>query len=195
VRKKRTGLKIALLVLAIFVVLCGIGGYLAARPILREYPSSLTAPDQVAGLSKIQDPDLQRVLDDTTRDFNASVKVDSTVAAFYSTGNDRQHMVMVFGGARLILSPGTDLTSALKGFSEGMGSPLTDLHPVAAGALGGVTRCGSGTLTPSNDVKVPIVLCAWADHGSVGFLTFYNRAMDDSVKLFGVFRQAILHRG
>jgi hypothetical protein len=75
VPRKRSALTITLLVLAILVVLCGVGGYLAARPILREYP------------------------------------------------------------------------------------------------------------------------CAWADHGSVGMLAFYNRAMDDSVSLFGSFRQAVLHRG
>lgn len=184
---------LALSVLGGLILLCGVGGFLVARPILKEYPSTMTAPDQVAGLTKLTDPQLQRTADQMADRFRADAKVDSTVVAFYAPLGDRTHLVMLGGGTRLNLSPGKDIDTALRGMGKGMGSSLVDIHAVPAGPLGGYVKCGSGTIKASG-TALPIVGCVWADHGSLGMGFFFNRQVADSEKLFGQIREAVLHR-
>jgi hypothetical protein len=193
-RKRHVGLAIALSVVGTLILLCGVGGLLVARPILREYPATMTTPDQIAGLTKLTDPQLQRTADQMTAQFQADAKVDSSVVAFYAPAGDKTHLVMVGGGTKLNLRPGKDIDDALRGMGRGMGSALADIHAVPAGPLGGYVKCGSGTVHAAA-VDMPVVGCVWADHGSLGMAFFFNRQVAESEKLFGQIREVVLQRG
>jgi hypothetical protein len=193
-RRKYTGLKIMLAVLAALTVLAAIGVYLIARPFLAEYPATLTAPDQVAGLTRLTDPAVQQSVDGLSARIRTDTHSTNAIAAMYAPDGDRRHLVMLAGATGLNLNPGADLDKVLAGMAKGAGSPLSDVHPVPAGALGGNVRCGSSSMAV-NGASVPVAMCAWADHGSAGFAFFFNRTADDSATLFGQIRDKVLSRG
>ncbi|MGC9668724.1 hypothetical protein ACNTMW_19475 [Planosporangium sp. 12N6] len=192
--KKRTALTITLAVLGVLVLLGGAAGLVALGPIIREYPSSVDDPAEVAGLTRLHDPELQQIVDQMTEEVKSSVKADSTVAGFYAPAGDRQQLVMLVAGTKLALAPAKELDAALRGVSKGSGTPLSDVRAVPAGPLGGTTRCGSVTLAAAG-TAVPVAVCAWADHGSLGLVFFFNRTIEDAEGRFRAVREGVLHRG
>ncbi len=162
-------------------------------PILREYPATVSAPDAVSGLEKVKRPDLQRQADKLSADLKSEVGADTAVAAFYSPAGDLGHLVVVASATTLILNPDVQLEEA---FTSAAGSDMTvtGVRAVSAGKLGGSVRCGSGTV--QNDASnVPVGVCGWADHGSVGVGVFFNRSATDSAALFNQVREGVLRRG
>ncbi|GII23972.1 hypothetical protein [Planosporangium mesophilum] len=176
------------------MLVCAIGGLALVQPIIKEYPSTLDNPDQVAGLSKLEDPQLRRLIDQLSAQLRSSVGTTDTVAAVYAPTGDPTRMVMLFAGTKLVLDPGKVLDSAFQGFAKGAGPSLSDVHDVPPGPLGGLTRCGSSTLV-AGGTTLPLAGCAWADHGSFGMVLFFNRPAAESEKLFGQVRAAVLRRG
>jgi hypothetical protein len=51
-------------------------------------------------------------------------------------------------------------------------------------------RCGVGKASGSS-----VVVCAWADHGSLATVLLTRRSVTDSAKLTGTLRSAVLTRG
>lgn len=188
-RKRHTGLKITLGVLAGLLVLCGVGGYLLVRPYLGEYPATLSAPDSVAGLQKLTDPQFQQLSDEMTTSLKSSIKASSAIGAFYAPNGDKTHAVLVAGATTLILNPGTQLKGAFDGLASS-DLTVTGTGSVDAGPMGGTAECGQAETS-----GIPIGVCAWADHGSVGMVIAFSHTPAETADLMRTIRPQVEHRG
>lgn len=189
VRKRHTGLKITLAVLVVLLVACGIGGFLVVRPVLAEYPATLSAPDTLAGMRKLTDPQFQQLSNELTSELKTTVHGTSAIGAFYAPNGDKPHSVMVAGATTLILNPGTQLKAAFTGLASS-DLKVANVAAADAGDMGGQARCGSASAD-----EVAMGVCAWADHGSVGMVVAYNRSAADTAQLMRTIRPLVLHRG
>jgi hypothetical protein len=187
--RRRRGLKITLGIFGLLLVLCvggGAFGYTAYMGPVNKEKATLTAPEQVAGMSKLTDPSLQETADGLAASLKAQLKATSTIAAYYAPAGDQQHLVAVWGATGAVHNPDGELTSAFKGTDL----EVADIRAVPAGSLGGAARCGTGSTQ-----GLSFAMCIWADHGSMGAALFFNRTVEESAPLFITIREATLHRG
>ena len=189
-RKRHTGLKITLGVLGALIILCGVGGFLVIRPFVGEYPATLSAPDSVAGMQKITDPQFQQLGDTMTTELKTQTQATSAIGAFYAKGDDKTHAVMVAGVTKLILNPGTQMHEAFTGMSAGGQMSIDNVGDVDPGSMGGTAECGSAKVS---DISMGV--CAWADHGALGMIVAYNHTQAETADLMRTIRPQVQHRG
>lgn len=155
---------------------------------VRQYPATASLPDRAAGLTLRDDASARR----TVRELKGRARsrnwlAEDTFAAVYDGGPGWR--VTVYGTTGFRLTPEHDLKSEI---SEVTGEyALTGVRDVDAGPLGGYARCGVGTGT-GNDPD--LVLCAWADHGSLGVVTFSAGSIKQSAKTLQELRSKIIIR-
>jgi hypothetical protein len=187
-RKRRRGLKITLAVLAVLALLCVGGGLILGLPILKEWPATLRTPDSLAGQPRLSTPELDKSAETISSDLKKQTHAQDTVAAFYGTKDNPEHVFAVVGVTTLILDPKKDLADAFNGASEGE-MKFPEIKDVDAGPLGGIMRCGSSAIS-----NVPLTMCGWADHGSLVLGLFFRANVEEaSAKLRDV-RRTILKR-
>jgi hypothetical protein len=168
------------------VCCCGVPAFYA-WPAARQYPVSANLPDTVADLT-LRDDDASKEAADRLaqqmRDQNASV--DSVFAGVYGDRNGKR--VTVFGITGLRLAPGSDAQKELDRLTATY--DITGIKTFDAGEAGVHERCGVGRTG-----KTSLVVCAWADHGSLATVLLTRRSLDDSADLVSVLRSAVLTRG
>jgi hypothetical protein len=98
----------------------------------------------------------------------------STAAGLYGDPANLDIVIVAAASGRLA-DPAKQLNQTFEGFSQG-GVPATGVKSVDPGPLGGDAKCGTATAGP-----VPIVLCAWADSGSLGVIGYYFKQNVDDV--------------
>jgi len=171
--KKRTGLKVALIVLGTILVLCSGVLSIGALTIHDSYPAHVALGDTVAGLARIDDPDLQSGADDVVAALKSGRGVKEAVAGVYAKDGDAQHPIMILAAAGLFLRPETELLSGMTEFNTdgfSFDEPL-DIEP---GPLGGAAKCSLGALKVDESTNIDFILCGWADYGSIGLAGFFN---------------------
>ena len=67
---------------------------------------------------------------------------------------------------------------------------IRDVVSYDLGITGAHERCGVGRTG-----RTTVVVCVWADHGSMATVLTTRRSVDDSAQLTGVLRNAVLVRG
>jgi hypothetical protein len=93
------------------------------------------------------------------------------------------------GPTELLLRPAAELAAAFRGADRAF--PVSNATNYDSGPLGGYVRCGNATLPHG----LPVTICGWADHGSLGMAMFGDRGSGDSVGLFRQIRAEVLTRG
>jgi len=173
---------------AVLVVLLGLplAGLVLAAPILREYPATLSHPDAAAGMTRLTDPAHVQAADRIRAHIAAGVRLDDLTVDVYAADTDPGRPVLVAAGTHLFLNPGGQLDAAFRTFATTQ-YPVTDSARVYPGFLGGAARCGT-------DVALAMTVCAWADHGSVGFVYAYDRDVEDTADLMREMRAELVHR-
>ncbi|NUT22841.1 MAG: hypothetical protein HOV77_27045 [Hamadaea sp.] len=187
--RKRGKLKIFLAVALVIVLAGGVAGYIFGKPIMAEYPATVSAPDTIAGFPRSTSPELKSIGDQMDSDLKQGAGFSTTAAGVYHKESDaQQKIVMIFAGTKLILRPQAQLNSAYGAIESG-GLPITGRKAVPAGSLGGRAECATSV---TGGVKLAI--CGWADHGSLGMVMFFDRSTTEAAKLLLDFRQTIQHR-
>jgi len=184
---RHTGRTVALVLIAVLLAL-GVAGFVAAQPILREYPARVGTPDSVAGMPMLTDAHHQQLAGQVRDQLNGSVPLARPMAAFYAPDDDRTRVVLGVAGTQLLLNPGGQLNDVFRGFSD-RGIAVTAVTPVDPGPMGGSTRCGQAQVA-----GVPMAICAWADHGSMGIVVGYRRGVPESAELMRTIRTEVVHR-
>ena len=188
-RKKRTGLKIFGVFCVVVLAACGVAGYVFGKPIMAEYPATVAAGESIAGFTKASTPELKSISDQMASDFKQDAKFDSSATGIYhKEGEAEQKIIMVLAGSKLILAPETELKAGFTKMGTG-GLAVTGTKKVDAGELGGYAQCGTSV---TGGVKLAV--CAWADHGSVAILLFFDRGVSEAAKLLVAFRNEIQTR-
>ncbi|MEV4641648.1 hypothetical protein AB0J80_30320 [Actinoplanes sp. NPDC049548] len=112
----------------------------------------------------------------------------SEASALYGTAS-KGDMVMVQAVAAPVRNPSSDLRAFLAGMSHS-GLALENVTSIDAGKLGGVAKCGTGTVQGNG-----VAVCAWGDKGSMGFLIWYFTEVSEAKSEFLKLRGQIEKRG
>jgi hypothetical protein len=146
---------------------------------------TLETPDELAGLAKNTDSDLQNTADEVAKEIEGKIKGESSVVAAFYNDPERSGSRVLFAGVTAdIVSPTREIDNAFSSFNEG-DIGIDNIAEVPAGPMGGKAKCGDGV---TQDVN--IVVCVWADNESLGMIVFYNRSVDDSKTLMLRIREA-----
>ncbi|MEH0975146.1 hypothetical protein V6U77_28860 [Micromonospora sp. CPCC 205546] len=126
----------------------------------------VVTPETLGGRPKSTELALRKAADDMVRELRSSVRGSTgVVGAFYGSA-DKRDMVMVIAASTFVLNPEGELDDAVKGISKDLA--VKRLTTIAPGPLGGLAKCGDG-----ESAGVPLGVCAWADHGSVGLIVMF----------------------
>ncbi len=171
--RKRSGGKIFMIFLGFCLVFCAGALYIGADKIGKSYPATVTLPDELAGLARIEDKDLQAGADEVVAALRSGTGIKHAVAGVFAKEGDDQHPIMIFAGDGFLLRPEQVLATGMRQMNTdgfGFGEPMA----VSAGPQGGVAKCAMGTLQADDKTEIDLVLCGWADYGSVGMACFIN---------------------
>jgi hypothetical protein len=152
----------------------------------QQYPATATVPAEAAGMTLRNDRESTR----TVRELEIEARThnwlaEDTFAAVYDGGPGWR--VTLYGTTGFRLAPKSDLEAEISRLTDSL--QLTDVQDVDAGPLGGYQSCGLGV-----DGRDDFVLCAWADHGSLGVGTFSAGSLRDSAEALQELRASIVAR-
>ena len=170
-------------------VLVIVTGSLIGWRILSGPDTKLTTPDTVAGLHHETDADAVQTAEYMRDAIVANASLRNGVGAVYADPAAQGRDVLFFGGTGSVGSPAGALNGAFGLLNDQTGS-VSGIHPVAAGPMGGVMRCGT-----SNGDGAPIPVCGWADGGSLALAMFPGRSLDEAAGLMLQLRTATEHKG
>ena len=184
-RRKVIVLSTALLVGLVGAATFGTAGWRIAQ----QRDATLETPARVAGLTLDNSERARETADYLETGFAADIRLDESIGAVYADPGAPDRSVLLFGGTTLIWQPERDLDRLFELVSDDQ-STVTNLTEVPAGTLGGVMKCG-GTSAPEGE----LVVCGWADHGSVALAMFPDRTVNESAELLREIREGIQTRG
>jgi hypothetical protein len=189
-RKRRRGWLIALSVVAVVLLgCCGIGAAIIA-PYVGQYPSTIDAPSQLAGLDRVQNAQTDQLGNQLSEQLKRkNTRLENAVAGLYAAQGDEARPVLVVGATGLVFSPGKEVDNAFQGMVDS-GLQISARTEYAAGRLGGTVRCATSAVS-----RFSLSVCVWGDHGSVGMGIFYSRPIAESASLFLRIREEMVKRG
>ncbi len=140
----------------------------------------------VACCCGVPDSASRRAVQRLTEQLNdRNAKADQVFAGVYADGNGKR--VTIFGTTGLHLTPGADVDAELRHLTGQY--DIRDVKPFDLGESGAHERCGIGDASGTS-----VVVCAWADHGSLATVLLTRRSVADSAELTGILRSAVLTR-
>ncbi|MGX6605059.1 hypothetical protein ACWKSP_23435 [Micromonosporaceae bacterium Da 78-11] len=187
-RKRRWGRRIALFTLLGIVCCCGAPAAYLSFPAARQYPVSAALPRSFADLNRRDDGTSKKAADrlaQQLRDTDAAA--DDVFAAVYADGRGKR--VTVFGVTGWRFTPGSDARAQLDRLTDEF--DLSDVQEYSLGEAGAHEQCGTGR----TDDGTSVVVCAWADHGSLATVLLTRRSVTDSAELVARLRNAVLTPG
>lgn len=165
---------------------CGVPGYFA-KPIWDQYPASASLPSKLADLTLRQDEASTQAATELKEEVQgAHWLVEDAFAGIYTDPNGKR--VTIFGVTGFRLTPERDVESEISRLTDRYG--LTGIQVMETNVRGEHRRCGTG-----RDERTGVVVCAWADHGSVGSGVFTRLSVDDSNTLLSTLLANIVTRG
>jgi hypothetical protein len=185
-RRRRWPRRLALFTLFSVACCCGVPAAYAAWPPARQYPVTAILPNTVADLKLRDDSASRRAVQRLTKQLNdRNANADQVFAGVYADGSGKR--VTVFGTTGLRLTPGADVDAELRHLTGQY--DIRNIKPFDLGETGAHERCGVGDANGTS-----LVVCAWADHGSLATVLLTRRSMADSAELTGILRSAALTR-
>jgi hypothetical protein len=186
-RRRRWGRRFGLFSLFGLLCCCGLPLAYLNFPAARQYPVNAVLPDSFLDLNKRNDDNSKEAAARLAQELrDAGGNADDTFAGIYGDGDGKR--VTVFGVTGWRLDPGHDVRGELDRLSDEFG--LTGVQSFDTGAFGVHEECGVG----HSDGKT-VVVCAWADHGSLATVLLTRRSLDESAQLVEQLRSAVLSPG
>ncbi|GLY94836.1 hypothetical protein [Actinoplanes sp. NBRC 103695] len=217
VKPKSRALPITLVSIAVFLVLC-VGGTTAVVLVARnttdsvneavddytppplpsiepldpapttEAPAGKTItivePRTLGGRPKLTDDQFKGITEQLKSDLANIPNARNTVGALYGKVA-KQDIVVIAGVAADVDNPAQELNGTFLGAGVG-GLKVTGITSIKAGPLGGVAKCGKADASGTD-----MVLCAWADEGSVGWIIWYFKTITKAKAEFAKLRGEI----
>jgi hypothetical protein len=171
--------------IAALSVMCCAAALVVWTPIGREYPAYLELGDDVAGLTRTDNPDYRLAAAELEAKMYREENVDDAVATVLTDPKGR--VVILVGATRLIWNPSGALDQAIRSVADRELRDLTEYPD-----LGGNITCANTV----DDEHQPLVVCAWIDYGSIGLGFYYGSwTMKDCATSLRDIRAAIVRRG
>ncbi|WBB79640.1 hypothetical protein O7606_26460 [Micromonospora sp. WMMD882] len=164
---------------------CGCPAYFG-KPMWEQYPATASLPAQVADLSLRTDARSENTIRELRTDVqNAHLLADDTFAGVYATRQGKT--ATVFGTTGFHLTPESDAEDELTRLTSKY--DLGEQQVVETDVRGEHQRCAVG-----RSDGVDVVVCTWADHGSLASGVFTRLSLADSATLLGTLRKHIVSR-
>lgn len=164
----------SLLTLLTVACCCGAPAYYG-KPLWDQYPASPALPGHFADLRLSDDGRSQETVARLEVEMRgAHLLAEDTFAAVYRDGNGKQ--VVLYGTTGFRMSPGSDVTAEMTRISTEY--EIGTMTAFDTDTRGSHLQCGTGQ-TEGTDV----VVCVWADHGSLGTALFTRRSVEESAEL------------
>ncbi|MFV2010907.1 MULTISPECIES: hypothetical protein [unclassified Micromonospora] len=184
-RRRRWPWKTTLFTLLTVACCCGCPAYYG-KPLWDQYPANAALPGQVADLRLSDDGSSQETVTRLEGEMRtAHLLAEDTFAGVYRDGNGK--LVVLYGITGFRMTPGSDLDSEVGRISDAY--QMDAVETFETGARGTHLSCGTG-VSDGDDV----VVCAWADHGSLGTALFTRRSVEESATLTGQLRAQVISR-
>jgi hypothetical protein len=181
-RKRRRPLRtLGTFTLLTLVFCCGVPA-LFLWPAAGQYPVSAVLPGSVSDLDLRDDATSRRAAERLATELDDA----KAFAGIYADGNGKR--VTIFGTTGLRLTPKQDVEAQIQQLSTDY--DVKDVQSFDMGETGVHERCGTGKAGRNT-----VVVCAWADHGSLVTVLMTRRSVADSADLTAVLRSAVLDRG
>jgi hypothetical protein len=145
---------------------------------------TVVEPKTLGGRPKLTDQQFESLAGELQSGLAGVPDATSSVGALYGTV-EKRNIVVVAAAAAPIDDPKKELdgTFAGAGFS---GLKVTNITTADPGTLGGSAKCGK-----SSESGVDLVLCGWADSGSLGFTIFFFQSVSKAKAEFPQLRAQI----
>jgi hypothetical protein len=184
-RRRRWPRNLLIFTLLTGVFCCGVPAYFT-WPAARQYPVTADLPAQVRDLSLRDDNTSKRALEKLTQQLQDSNLAGQKVfGGIYADGNGKR--VTVFGTTGLRVTPKQDVEAELSHLSSTY--DIGDVESFDLGETGAHERCGVGRAGGN-----AVVVCAWADHGSLATVLLTRRNVSESAQLVADLRSKVLTR-
>jgi hypothetical protein len=186
-RRRHWGRRFALFTLFGVACCCGLPvTYFAWAP-ARQYPVRAVLPASFSDLNLRDDNTSRRAVARLTQELtDANAHVDQVFAGVYGDGNGKR--VTVFGTTGFRLTPGSDVGAELNRLTREY--DIRGSREFSLGEAGAHERCGAGQANGAS-----VVVCVWADHGSLATVLTTRRSVADSAALTALLRTSVLtHR-
>ena len=181
-RKRRRGRRFALLTLVGLVLFVGLPLAYYRYPAARQYPVSAALPQSFADLSRRNDSASRTAVERLATELQTADS-GAVFAAVYGDGHGKR--VTIFGVTGWRFNPGGDVKAELGRVSDEFNIGTTRTYDV--GEPGVHESCGVG-----RSGSAAVVVCAWADHGSLATVLLTRRSLGDSADLVARLRGAVL---
>jgi hypothetical protein len=156
-------------------------------PAARQYPVTAKLPDAFSDLTRRDDAASKRAADRLAEELKgANAKTDGVFAGVYGDHNGKR--VTVFGVTGWRFNPAKDVQAELDRLSADFG--LSDVRAFDLGVPGAHESCAAGRKDGAS-----VVVCSWADHGSLATVLLTRRSVTDSATLVGRLRSEVLTPG
>jgi len=185
-RRRRWPLRLLLATVLGLACCCGVPGYYI-QPAWNQYPAAVDMREEVGDLRLRDDDRSEKAAEELANDMlGAHLLADEAFAGVYSTGAGKR--VTIFGSTGFRLTPESDVNDEIGRLTGRY--RLTGVREMPTGERGAHLRCGTG-----QDGGESVVLCTWADHGSLGTGLFTQLSVDDSARQLAAFRERLIVRG
>lgn len=177
------------IVLGALTAVAAVVAIMSAPGLLRVFAqkdATLTMPEKFGSYTRDDSPVAQSTATDLVTALRASINLDTAQGAVYT---DKDKTIMLFGGTALLWNPEDELDAVIKLMEDSDDTGIRDLHPVDAGTLGGIMKCGL-----TDDAESAMAVCGWADHGSIALALFPTLPVDLAAPLMRDLRSATLTR-
>lgn len=174
-----------LLLLLTVLCCCGCPAYFG-KPLWDQYPANAVLPVQVADLQQRDDAVTKRLTEQLRQDLeNEHPLAEDVFAAVYA--NRSGERVTIFGVTGIRLTPEQDVAEEMERLTQTY--QLSQIEVAEPDSRGQYRRCGIGKSKQTN-----VVVCTWADHGSMATGVFTGLSVDESNALLSEFRNVIITR-
>ncbi|WP_157411099.1 MULTISPECIES: hypothetical protein [Actinoplanes] len=150
-------------------------------PAVRQFPVSAVLPPSFSDL-ELRDNGRQAA-ERLAEQLSAAGATGDAFAGVYGDGNGKR--VTLFGVTGWRFTPGSDVEEQLASLSGDL--KLKNIVVYDSGDAGVHESCGIGRLDGS-----AVVVCAWADHGSMATAVLTRRSIDESAELVARLRTEVL---
>jgi hypothetical protein len=145
---------------------------------------TIVEPKTLGGRPKLTDPQFAGAAEQLQSGLDDVPGATNTVGALYGTPAKRD-IVIIAGVEAPVDNPTQELNGTFLGAGVG-GLKVTGITTVNPGPLGGVAKCGKTSTS-----GVDMVMCGWADDGSVGWIIWYFKSISKAKAEFPKLRAQI----
>ena len=185
-RRRRWPLRLLLATVLSLACCCGVPAYYL-QPAWTQYPAAVELREEVADLRLREDAGSEKAAEELANEMlGAHLLAEEAFAGIYRTGGGKQ--VTIFGSTGFRFTPESDADEEIARLTDRY--RITDVRELETGERGAHLRCGTG-----RDAGQSVVVCTWADHGSLGTGLFTQLSVEDSARLLARFREQLIVRG